>query len=540
MNYYVVFKSNIICYIYGFFIMSFDGPSRSNSVDGKPFPRESTLDDKRKAKAFGRNIGKNTSSTRRRSFSYDDYFHRGYNKGVADNGAIKKVMAIIKCQSDDLSSIVKKTNINKLIENLETQKYRITMALGKLKVWSENDIERVISDDTERQVDECAVSAFERQKAQKRKLKREGGSEQSAVTSAAKKAKNIPGSQEVITSKTEGLKPSGKKVESRRIAHSEAIFKVYEFSDSDGSSTSDSDESLSSSNTERSSEKGRNNLPSICSTKSKYLMSNTQGSYVDKEFKVTPFIDSLFGIILDEIAELQEGKGFAQTDIISYLKIVTDCSQGEIIKELLEAVVLLGESGLLKVHAFQKKYAATEKLLDLNGFRRFQHYLVTQVYNDRKVGFTLDDLDQFVRLKNGNDKSITCLPPKLKGFVEHSVVNRVIDYRSTTDVAIVKRNFMKMVGETKLGKSSVDFLAALVKKEIKIKDFQGVQKGLENFTKEELSINDHEWSSKADDFITIKQAQELQKYFFDHFFQKWLLAFDAEAFRKEMERNVQE
>ena len=242
---------------------------------------------------------------------------------------------------------------------------------------------------------------------------------------------------------------------------------------------------------------------------------NKKQGAINRELQIPESLTQILDDIISCGIDQRHRSGY-QEDIISCYKRLADSSTGGDIVELLRAVLLpdTEAQACTDLFALQQRIARNESSITIDQLRDLKHYLESQVFNGKKVNFTLLDMSHYLNL-NAKPAFFDNFPPALAHLVSY-LVETTLTIRATETVALKKWIFLKQLQHSENGRLAVKLLGAIAATPPDYNTIRGVQS--------EVNIGDEGYPVMPANYATINK---LQKYFQKHFFAPWLFAFDV-------------
>ncbi len=243
---------------------------------------------------------------------------------------------------------------------------------------------------------------------------------------------------------------------------------------------------------------------------------NRKLSPLNRELHIPESLSLVLDATISGIASQRDRLGH-QEDIISCYNGLTTSQSGQEIKEFLQAVLLQGTEAqaCAALSALQQRTDLDEQPITITQLRDLQHYLASQVFNGKKVNFTLSDMTHLLSL-HATPTFISQLPPSLAQLVSYLVETTLV-LRTKEGVALKKRVFLNHVQQCDRSKLLVELLGALATTAPNYEIIQKVQ----------TEINAANEGHPDDPAVTAALIDKLKNYLDEHFFDAWLFAFDV-------------
>ena len=254
---------------------------------------------------------------------------------------------------------------------------------------------------------------------------------------------------------------------------------------------------------------------------------NRRLSILNRELHIPESLSLVLDATISSIASQRDRLGH-QEDIISCYNGLTTSQSGQEIKEFLQAVLLQGTEAQAcrALSALQQHTDPDEQPITITQLRDLQHYLASQVFNGKKVNFTLDDMTHLLSL-NATSTFISQLSPSLAQFVSYLIETTLV-LRAKEGVALKKRIFLNHIQQSDRSDLLVELLGALATTAPNYEIIQKVQ----------TEINTANEGHSDNSEVTAALIDKLKNYLDEHFFDAWLFAFDVSELSIDAEKGV--
>ena len=247
---------------------------------------------------------------------------------------------------------------------------------------------------------------------------------------------------------------------------------------------------------------------------------------INRELQMPESLNEILDDIISSGTRQRQQSGY-QEDLISCYSRLNDCATGKDIVELLHAVLLSGSEAEACTDLFklQQRIAGNESPITVYQLRDLKIYLSSQVFNGKKVNFTLMDMYHYLKLST-KQEFLDYAPPALAQLVRY-LIETTLNLRDTEKVALNKRSFLKELRQSNDGRLAIKLLNAIA---LTPPDYKVVREVLIEATDTD-NINAVRKVSNA----TINL---LKKELTDHFFTPWLLDFKSSELNSVTEEAV--
>jgi len=239
---------------------------------------------------------------------------------------------------------------------------------------------------------------------------------------------------------------------------------------------------------------------------------SNKASDLNRELHIPESLAKILDTVISRIIT-QRARIVCQEDIIPCYNQLIAGPSGDKIKEFLQAALLPGtEAGACDAFCLlQQRIAPGEQPITTTELRDLQRYLSSQVFNGKKVAFTLEDMSHFLNLKT-TPAFLSKLPPSLTRLVNY-LIETTLTLRTTEKVALKKRIFLKQLQQCDTGKQALELLSAIAAPDHKI---------INRFLARTDGVSPLNRS-----IISRSKVNQLKEYLDEHFLAPWLFAFDT-------------
>ena len=247
---------------------------------------------------------------------------------------------------------------------------------------------------------------------------------------------------------------------------------------------------------------------------------------INRELQMPESLNQILDDIISSGTRQRQQSGY-QEDLISCYSRLNDCATGKDIVELLHAV-LLSESeaeACTDLFKLQQRIAGNESPITVYQLRDLKIYLSSQVFNGKKVNFTLMDMYHYLKL-SAMQESLAYVPPALAQLVRY-LIETTLNLRDTEKVALKKRSFLKELQQSSDGRLAIKLLNAIT---LMPPDYEVIREVLI-----EATDTGNENTVRKVSNATINH---LKKELTDHFFASWLLDFKSSQLNNVTEEAV--
>ena len=234
---------------------------------------------------------------------------------------------------------------------------------------------------------------------------------------------------------------------------------------------------------------------------------------INRELQIPESLNEILDDIITSGTRQREQSGY-QEDLISCYNRLNDCATGRDIVELLHAV-LMPESdaeACTKIFKLQQRIAGNELPITDYQLRDLKSYLSLQVFNGKKVNFTLMDMRHYLKLSAKME--FLDYAPALARLVSY-LIEATLNLRNTEKVALKKRFFLSQLQQSSDGRLAIKLLNAIT---LTPPDYKVIQDLIK------VTDTDNEYAVRKVSNGTINL---LKKVLTDHFFTPWLLDFNG-------------
>ncbi len=247
---------------------------------------------------------------------------------------------------------------------------------------------------------------------------------------------------------------------------------------------------------------------------------------LNRELQMPESLNQILDNIISSGTRQRQQSGY-QEDLISCYSRLNDCATGKDIVELLHAV-LLSESeaeACTDLFKLQQRIAGNESPITVYQLQDLKIYLSSQVFNGKKVNFTLMDMYHYLKL-SAKQEFLACVPPALAQLVSY-LIETTLNLRNTEKVALKKRSFLKELQQSSDGRLAIKLLNAIT---LTPPDYKVIREVLIEATDTD---NDNAVRKVSNATINL-----LKKELTDHFFTPWLLDFKSSQLNNVTEEAV--
>lgn len=247
---------------------------------------------------------------------------------------------------------------------------------------------------------------------------------------------------------------------------------------------------------------------------------------INRELQMPESLNQILDDIISSGTRQRQQSGY-QEDLISCYSRLNGCATGKDIVEMLHAV-LLSESeaeACTDLFKLQQRIAGNESPITVYQLRDLKIYLSSQVFNGKKVNFTLMDMYHYLKLSTKRE-FLAYAPPALAQLVRY-LIETTLNLRDTEKVALNKRSFLKELRQSNDGRLAIKLLNAIA---LTPPDYKVVREVLI-----EATDTDNKNAVRKVSNATINL---LKKELTDHFFTSWLLDFKSSALNSVTEEAV--
>ncbi len=234
-------------------------------------------------------------------------------------------------------------------------------------------------------------------------------------------------------------------------------------------------------------------------------------SDLNRELHIPESLSRILDNIISQVTS-QRARIGRQEDIISCYNQLANSAFGMKIREFLQAALLADTEAEAcdALCLLQRRIAPGEKPVTTTELRDLQRYLSSQVFNGKKVSFTLQDMTHLLSLST-RPEFFDELPPSLTQLVSY-LIETTLTLRSAEMVALKKRIFLNQILQSDSGRMALELLSAIA-----TPDYEAIQWIL-------TEIGDTNPVDKSD--INRTAVNQLKEYLDEHFLASWLFAFD--------------
>ena len=245
---------------------------------------------------------------------------------------------------------------------------------------------------------------------------------------------------------------------------------------------------------------------------------------INRELRIPESLNQILDDIISSGTRQRQQSGY-QEDLISCFSRLNDCATGKDIVELLHAVLLpeTEAEACSDLFKLQQRIAGDELPITVYQLRDLKIYLSSQVFNGKKVNFTLMDMCHYLKL-SAKQEFLDCVPPALARLVSY-LIETTLNLRDTEKVALKKRVFLNQLQQSSDGQLAIKLLNAIA---LTPPDYKVVREVL-------IEVTDTDDAVRK---VSIATINLLKNALTDHFYTPWLLDFKGSELNDATEEAV--